>query len=53
MRQGKFDKLLERRIELIKSVLSSKGEEYGTSDRLHNFKVAANIGHFLNKHCSV
>lgn len=39
-----FDKLVERRVELIKSVLKSKAGEYASSkDRLHNFQRAANM----------
>jgi len=45
MNQEKFDEILERRIELIRSVLSRKRAEYapGGGDRLHNFKRAANM----------
>jgi hypothetical protein len=39
-----FDKLVERRVELIKSVLKSKAGEYAFSgDRLHNFVRAADM----------
>jgi len=39
-----FDKLVECRVELIKTTLKSKGKEYATSgDRLHNFNRAANM----------
>ena len=39
-----FNKLVERRIDLIKKVLIKKGKEYSSeNDRLHNFKVAAAI----------
>lgn len=43
MNQEQFDKILERRIELIKAVLSKKRAEYAGNggDRLHNFKRAA------------
>ena len=44
MDQGTFDKLLERRMEKMNNVLAAKGQEYGGVDRLHNFKIAANIG---------
>jgi hypothetical protein len=36
-----FDKLVERRVELIKSVLKSKAVEYAYGDRLSNFNRAA------------
>jgi hypothetical protein len=39
-----FDKLVEHRIELIRSVLKSKATEYATlGDRLHNFNRAADM----------
>lgn len=39
-----FDKLVERRVELIKSVLKSKAGEYASlGDRLHNFNRAADM----------
>ena len=42
MLSEEFDNILERRLTLIKEVLSSKGKEYSSgSDRLHNFKRAA------------
>lgn len=45
MNQEKFDKILERRIELTKAVLSKKRAEYAGSngDRLHNFRRAASM----------
>lgn len=37
-----FEKLLNRRLLLIRDTLHSKGDEYSTEeDRLHNFKEAA------------
>lgn len=45
MTHDEFDKLLERRIELITDVLASKACEYADGeDRLYNFKRAARIG---------
>lgn len=39
-----FDTIVERRINKIKEVLSSKAKEYATeSDRFHNFRVAGRI----------
>lgn len=38
-----FDIEVERLLGRIKEVLLSKGEEYATEDRLHNFKAAAHI----------
>ena len=43
MRNKEFNTLLNNRIRCIKSTLASKGLEYSTTDRLHNFKVAARI----------
>lgn len=33
-----FNKILEARIQSIRDVLATKQEEYGTTERLHNFK---------------
>lgn len=39
-----FDEVVEHRIERIKTILSSKAEEYAKGgDRLHNFNLAAQI----------
>jgi hypothetical protein len=44
MNNSDFEKVVERRCELIKSVLISKAKEYASDvDRLHNFKVAGNL----------
>ena len=44
MDSKKFNEILEKRIDKIKNVLSSKEKEYASGfDRLHNFKVAARI----------
>lgn len=43
MTNQEFDILLNSRIEKIKSVLQSKAKEYAKTDRLHNFKIAAEI----------
>jgi len=44
MNQKQFDKVLDRRIELIKEVLSSKGAEYSTGkDKCHNFRRAGEM----------
>ena len=45
MKSEDFDAILEQRLNRIKEVLISKGQEYSSkTDRLHNFKVAARIG---------
>ena len=36
-----FERLFEEQVNRSRSVLVSKGKEYATEDRLHNFKVAA------------
>lgn len=38
-----FKTIIEDRVVKIKSVLQSKGEEYGSVDRLHNFKLSQEI----------
>ena len=43
MKTEDFEELLEYRLEEIRTVLGKKAKEYSTEDRLHNFKVAANI----------
>lgn len=43
MTQQEFDVIVNKRIENIRKVLASKGQEYGAVDRLHNFKRAAEI----------
>jgi len=43
MTPQEFDVIVTKRIENIKKVLASKGQEYGSADRLYNFKRAAEI----------
>ena len=44
MNNKDFDKLLNKRIESMKAVLSKKGKEYSSEfDKLHNFKRAGQI----------
>lgn len=38
-----FEKILEERINKCITTLNAKSEEYATSDRLHNFKVAGEV----------
>lgn len=38
-----FNTLLEEQIERCRAVLVGKAKEYATSDRLHNFRVAASL----------
>lgn len=38
-----FNDIIEKRIQTCKGVLCLKSEEYATEDRLHNFKVAAEL----------
>lgn len=45
MNSKDFEAALEQRIEKCKEVLGVKASEYATSDRLHNFKVAAVLQH--------
>lgn len=41
MNSKEFEDVIEKRIDLCKRVLNVKASEYATSDRLHNFKIAA------------
>ena len=43
MNTKQFNQILDRRLKLSKEILSNKAKEYATTDRLHNFKVAARI----------
>lgn len=44
MTHNEFNDIVENRISKIRSVLSSKANEYSTSeDRLHNFHIGANL----------
>lgn len=39
----KFNEILDEQIKRSTNVLCKKAEEYATEDRLHNFKVAAEV----------
>ena len=43
MTSEKFNQLLEETLDKCKNTLGVKAEEYATSDRLHNFKIAATL----------
>lgn len=43
MNTEKFNQLFEEQIERSRRVLCAKAKEYATEDRLHNFKVAAQL----------
>lgn len=43
MKTERFEKVINDRINRCLGVLCIKAEEYATEDRLHNFKVAAEI----------
>ena len=45
MNSKDFEAVLEERLNKCKEVLGVKASEYATSDRLHNFKVAAVLQH--------
>lgn len=38
-----FEKLMEAQLDCCRDVLINKAREYATSDRLHNFRVAAAV----------
>lgn len=43
MKSEDFDKLVEARLGFCARILQIKAGEYATTDRLHNFKVAASL----------
>lgn len=43
MNTSKFNGIIENQIERCTSTLVKKADEYATADRLHNFKVAAEV----------
>ncbi len=43
MNNANFEKILEQQMNQCAKVLIDKAREYATEDRLHNFKVAANL----------
>lgn len=43
MNTEKFNRVIEQRLKDCQTVLCMKAEEYATTDRLHNFKVAAKL----------
>ena len=43
MKVERFNDCIEKRIDKCKQVLVKKADEYATEDRLHNFKVAAEL----------
>ena len=49
MQHDEFDKVFEETIEKSRSVLVSKSKEYSTEDKLHNFKVSAEMRGVSNR----
>lgn len=43
MKSEEFEEVINKRIEMCKTVLCNKADEYATDDRLHNFKVAGEL----------
>lgn len=43
MKTEQFEKVIEEQIERIREVLIVKAKEYATEDRLHNFRVSAQL----------
>ena len=43
MKTEEFNKIMNWHIEHCKATLNNKATEYATGDRLHNFKIAAEI----------
>ena len=43
MKHEVFEQIVKRQMDLCETVLLNKAEEYATEDRLHNFKIAAEL----------
>ena len=43
MKTEQFNKIIDEQIDICKILLQVKAKEYATEDRLHNFKVAADL----------
>lgn len=43
MNTEKFERIINAQIDLCREVLIEKARQYATADRLHNFKVAAEL----------
>lgn len=43
MNHAQFSKILEDQLHMCSEVLDVKAHEYATEDRLHNFKIAAEL----------
>lgn len=43
MKNEQFAKIFSKQVDICEEVLIKKAEEYGTEDRLHNFKIAATL----------
>lgn len=43
MKSETFDKIVDKQLEFCTKILCNKAVEYATDDRLHNFKVAAQL----------
>lgn len=43
MKQEQFEKVIEKQLESIREVLLIKSKEYATEDKLHNFRISAQL----------
>ena len=43
MYQNEFDPIIRRQLDRCEDLLAIRGNEYATTDRLHNFRVAASM----------
>lgn len=50
MKTEQFEKIVQEQINRCTSVLIDKAKEYATADRLHNFKVAAEMQDCTPRH---
>lgn len=43
MKTNRFNQIIDTQLDTCKSILQHKAKEYATEDRLHNFRVAADL----------
>ena len=43
MKTKRFNQIIDAQLDVCQSILKSKAKEYATEDRLHNFRVAADL----------
>lgn len=43
LKTKRFNQIIDAQLDVCQSILKSKAKEYATEDRLHNFRVAADL----------